>query len=98
MELCIVPETASIKVLGYKFDSLLMWESHIGDMLDVARQRTGQLYRCHSLLTNQGLINLNILYLGAATTLRCLDNWQSWIKQPCTLFSNHSSIIRMPRL
>ena len=51
MDDIIIPETSSIKVLGFKFDSSLTWEPHITDILSRARQRSGQLYRCRSLLT-----------------------------------------------
>jgi len=46
MDHTIIPETSSIKVLGFKFDSSLTWESHIPDILSHARQRPGQLYHC----------------------------------------------------
>ena len=54
----IIPETTSIKVLVFKFESLLTWESHITDILGRARQREGQLYHCRYLLTNQTLFIL----------------------------------------
>ena len=54
----IIPEVNSIKVLAFKFDSLLTWERHITDILSRARQRAGQLYRCRSLLTNQDMTNI----------------------------------------
>ena len=57
MDDIIIPETSSIKVLGFKFDSSLTWEPHITDILSRARQRSGQLYRCRSLLTeNLGFV------------------------------------------
>ena len=43
MDDTIIPESNSIKVLGFKFDSLLTWEPQIIDILGHARQRTGQL-------------------------------------------------------
>jgi len=39
MDHTIIPETSSIKVLGFKFDSSLTWEPHIADILSRARQR-----------------------------------------------------------
>jgi len=39
MDLSIIPETSSIKVFRFKFDSSLTWESHIADILSRARQR-----------------------------------------------------------
>jgi len=53
-----IPEVNSVKVLGFKFDSLLTWEPHITDIPSRARQRAGQLYRCRSLLTNQDMTNI----------------------------------------
>ena len=46
MDDTVIPESNSIKVLGFKFDSLLTWEPQINDILGHARQRSGQLYRC----------------------------------------------------
>ena len=48
MDDTIIPKSNSIKVLGYNFDSLLIWEPQIIDILGRARQRAGQLYHCHS--------------------------------------------------
>ena len=97
MDDTIIPKVHSIKVLGFTFDSLLTWEPHITDILSRARQRAGQLYRCHSLLTNQGMTNIykswicpileygSILYSGAAAThLNRLDYLQSRIEQTCS--------------
>ena len=53
MDDTIIPESNSIKVLGFKFDSLLTWEPQIIDIPGRARQRAGQLYRCRSFLTKQ---------------------------------------------
>ena len=97
MDDIIIPETSSIKVLGFNFDSSLTWEPHITDILSRARQRTGQLYRCRSLLTEQDISILykswirpifeygNILYSGAAASyLHRLDTLQSRIEQTCS--------------
>jgi len=59
MDHTIIPETSSIEVLGFIFDSSLTWEPHIADVLSRARQRAGQLYRCRSLLTEQ---DISIIY------------------------------------
>ena len=88
----IIPESNSIKVLEFKFDSLLTWEPQIIDKLGRARQRAGQLYCCRSFLTKQDMCTTykswirptlqygNILCSGAASThLRCLDDLQSRI-------------------
>ena len=92
MDGTIIPETSSIKVLGFHFDSLLTWKLHISDILGCARQRAGQLYHCRSLLIQQDMCTVyksicptleygNILYSGASTThLCCLDALQSRIK------------------
>ena len=53
MDDTIISETNSIKVLGLHFDSYLTWKLQISDILGRARQQAGQLYRCHSLLTQQ---------------------------------------------
>ena len=97
MDGTIIPESNSIKVLGFKFDSLLTWEPQIIDILGRARQRAGQLYRCHSFLTKQDMSTIykswirptleygNILYSGAASTyLRRLDDLQSRIEWSCS--------------
>ena len=81
-----IPETSSIKVLGFYFDFLLTWEPQISDILGCARHWAGQLYRCRSLLTQYDICTVykswirptleygNILYSGAATIhLRCLN-------------------------
>ena len=51
----IIPETSTVQVLGFTFDSLLTWESHIVRMLNCGKQRVSQLYCCRSLLTSQDL-------------------------------------------
>ena len=58
MDDTIIPESSSIKVLGFKFDSLLTWEPQIIDILSHARQRAGQLYRCRSFLTKQDMCTI----------------------------------------
>ena len=58
MDDTIIPESISIKVLGFKFDSLLTWEPQIIDILGRARQRLGQLYRCRSFLTKQDMCTI----------------------------------------
>lgn len=93
MDAIVIPETAAIKVLGFKFDSLLTWAPHIIDILGCARQRVFQLYCCRTLIRNEDLTiwirpileYSNIFYSGAATThLHHLDNLQSWIEQTCS--------------
>ena len=97
MDGTIIPESNSIKVLGFKFDSLLTWEPQIIDILGRARQRAGQLYCCRSFLAKQDISTIykswirptleygNILYSGAASThLRRLDDLQSRIEQSCS--------------
>ena len=92
MDDTIITETNSIKVLGFYFDSLLTWKPQISDILGRVRQQAGQLYHCHSLLTQQDMCTVykswirptleygNILYSGAATTHLChLDALQSQI-------------------
>ena len=87
MDDTVIPETSSIKALGFTFDSLLTWEPHISNLLRRAKQRAGQLYRCRSLLSEQDMCTLykswippileygNILYSGATNThLHRLDN------------------------
>ena len=111
MDDTIIPETSSIKVLGFKFDSLLTWGPHITDILSRARHRAGQLYRCCSLLTEQDMSIIykswirpileygNILYSGAAAThLHRLNNLQSRIEQTCSSVFNHFSSAGMPQL
>jgi len=95
MDDIVIPDTSSIKVLGFTFDSLLTWEPHISNMLSCAKQRAGQLYRCHSLLSEQDVCNLykscileygNIIYLGAVNTHLCrLDNLQCRIERTCSV-------------
>jgi len=98
MDDIVIPETSSIKVLGFTFDSLFTWEPHISTMLCCAKQRAGQLYRCHSLLSEQDVCTLytswirpileygNILYSGAANNHLCrLDNLQSRIERTCSV-------------
>ena len=41
MDDTIIPETNSIKVLRFPFDSLLTWEPQITHILDRARQQAG---------------------------------------------------------
>ena len=90
MDDTIIPETIPVKVLGFNFDSLLTWEPQISDILGRARQRAGQLYYYHSLLSTQDMCTIykswicpileygNILYSAAANTyLRHLDDLQS---------------------
>ena len=52
MDDIIIPDSNSIKLLGFKFDSLLTWEPQIIDILGRARQRAGQLYCYHSYPLN----------------------------------------------
>ena len=90
MDDTIIPESNSIKVLGFKFDSLLTWEPQMIDILGHARQRAGQVYRCHSFITKQDMCTIckswirptleygSNIYSGAANThLRHLDDLQS---------------------
>ena len=97
MDDTIIPESNSIKVLGFKFDSLLTWELQIFDIPGRARQRAGQLYHCHSFLTKEDMCTIYIswirptleygsnLYSGAASThLCCLDDLQSRIERSCS--------------
>ena len=35
----VIPETSSVRVLGFTFDSLLTWESHIVNILNRGKQR-----------------------------------------------------------
>ena len=58
MDDTINPKSNSIKVLGFKFDSLLTWEPQIIDIQGRARQRAGQLYHCHSSLTKQDMCTI----------------------------------------
>ena len=44
MDNIAVPETSSVKVLGFTLDSLLTWEPYISNMQCHAKQRAGQLY------------------------------------------------------
>ena len=55
MDDIIIPETCPIKVLGFTFNSLLTWELKISNILRHAKQRTGQLYHCCSLLSEQDM-------------------------------------------
>ena len=83
MDNTIIPESNSIKVLGFKFNSLLTWEPHIIDILGHARQRAGQLYCCHFFLTKWDICTIykswicppleygSILYSGAANSHLC---------------------------
>ena len=66
MDDTVIPESNSIKVLGFKFDSLLTWEPQIIDILGCARQRAGQLYRCHSFLTKQDMCTSYIQILDSS--------------------------------
>ena len=43
MDDTIIPETSLIKVLGFKFDSLLTCEPQISDILGSAKQRAGSV-------------------------------------------------------
>ena len=56
----IIPETNSINVLGFTFDSSLTWEPRISDMLGRAKQRADQLYCCCSLLSEQDIHNIGV--------------------------------------
>ena len=93
----VIPETSTVWVLGFTFDSLLTWESHIVSILNRGKQRASQLYCCRSLLTSQHLSLMykswirpaleygSILYAGAASThLQRLDYLQSRIEQTCS--------------
>ena len=110
MDDAIIPESNSIKLLGWKFDPLLTWEPQIIDILGRGRKRAGQLYRCHSFINKQDKCTIykswirptieygSILYSEAANThLRCLDNLKSQIKWSCSLilFFNCSLTIKM---
>ena len=53
----IIPESNSVKVLGFKFT----WEPQIIDILGCARQMAGQLYHYHSFLTKQDMCTIQIL-------------------------------------
>ena len=92
----VIPETSSVRVLGFTFDSLLTWEPHIVNILNRGKQRASQLYCCRSLLTSQDLSLMykswirpaleygNILYAGAAFThLQRLDRLQSRMEHTC---------------
>ena len=93
----IIPESNSIKVLGFKFDSLLTWEPQIIDILGCARQRAGQLYHCRSFLTKQDTCTIykswicptlehgSTFYSGADNAHLChLDDLQSCIERLCS--------------
>ena len=54
-----IPETTSVKVLGFTFDSSFTWQKHIDNVLKRGRQRLGQLYRCRSLFDHQ---DISLLY------------------------------------
>ena len=51
----VICETSTVQLLGFTFDSLLTWESHILRMLNRGKQRLSQLYCCHSFLTSRDL-------------------------------------------
>ena len=97
MDDAIIPESNSIKVLEFKFDSLLTWEPQIIDILGCARQRAGHLHHYHFFLTKQDMCTIykswiratleygSIIYSGAANThLRHLDDLQSRIEWSCS--------------
>ena len=93
----VIPETSTVRVLGFTFDLLLTWEPHIVSILNCGKQRASQLYCCRSLLTSQDLSLMykswirpaleygSILYARAASThLQQLDCLQSRIEQTCS--------------
>ena len=98
----IIPKTSTAQVLGFTFDSLLTWESHIVRMLNHAKQRVSQLYHCCSLLTSQYLCLMyrswirptleygNILYSRATLGhVQHLDNLQTQIERThCSTFQS----------
>ena len=103
----VIPETSTVRVLGFTFDSLLTWEPHIVSILNRGKQRASQLYCCRSLLTSQDLSLMykswicpaleygSILYAGAASThLQRLDCLQSRIEQTCS--SHFQSLATSP--
>ena len=96
-----IPETNSVKVLGFTFDSSFTWQKHIDNVLKRGRQRLGQLYRCRSLFDHQDISLLYkswirpmleygcILYSGAALShLNRLDSFQSRIEHMCDFLSS----------
>ena len=94
MDDTIIPETSLIKVLRFTFDSFLLTsEPQISNILGCAKQRTGQLYHCCSLLSEQDMCILykswihpileysNTLCSGATNThLHSLDDLRSRIE------------------
>ena len=92
----VICETNTVQLLGFTFDSLLTWESHMVRMLNRGKQRLGQLYCCRLLLTSQDFCLMykswicptleygNNLYSGAASNhLQRLDNLQTRIERTC---------------
>ena len=59
----VIPETSTVRVLGFTFDSLLTWEPHIVSILNRGKQRASQLYCCRSLLTSQ---DLSLMYKSSS--------------------------------